>query len=629
MRKFFKKALLMALSTVLTGIGAVAICNVNDEQPMLTVAAETVTTDSVQQLVLGNNSIEVQGGLMPTAVVFNLTGAYVIDWAEGEENGVITVVVDAGTEILNLPYAGTFADNESFDLYFFALNGEADTIDIVIKELELPEDGATLTIEEALALEMSLYEGQQYFVTGTVTKYVDSYIGVLCIADENGNEICINGLYKYKKKNIPFDEFWYSDKPLVGAMITVFGGMVTDGDVNQFADARLESCTQPGNDPESALPKDGLILKISRVLELEEKVGGDTLRKYCVEGIVKEIVDTQCGDMYIEDDDGNVLYINGLFDSEGVAKFEDMKIQPKVGEMISVMSILSKQDGEIQLKNARMLECWKPITTLNMDGTTTVDIVEGDYVIAEGTPIMDTYTGAYIITWDDVAVPNLKVNSNTICHSGMILEHGSPLEKMEIQFSTTDGTAVTVEVTVMPYKEVVSELVLGENLINVFDARYGSKAQITTPGEYTIAWAAGEENGVLFIETADGFTKVENMPYTFTVVENKQFVFLLSTSNNLPDNIDVVLMVVAEDAEEPTDSTDTEQPTDSVNPEQPADSVETEPKDEPSITDKVTGIIPESVKNMIPGCSGVVGGIAGGLTALGVATLAILKKKED
>ena len=40
-------------------------------------------------------------------------------------------------------------------------------------------------------------------------------------------------------------------------------------------------------------------------------------------------------------------------------------------------------------------------------------------------------------------------------------------------------------------------------------------------------------------------------------------------------------------------------------------------------------MIPESVKAVIPGCSGVVGGIAGGVAALGIAVVALLKKKED
>ena len=51
-------------------------------------------------------------------------------------------------------------------------------------------------------------------------------------------------------------------------------------------------------------------------------------------------------------------------------------------------------------------------------------------------------------------------------------------------------------------------------------------------------------------------------------------------------------------------------------------------EEKPGILDKITGFIPQPVKDMV-GCSGVVGGIAGGAAALGLAVVALLKKKED
>ena len=43
--------------------------------------------------------------------------------------------------------------------------------------------------------------------------------------------------------------------------------------------------------------------------------------------------------------------------------------------------------------------------------------------------------------------------------------------------------------------------------------------------------------------------------------------------------------------------------------------------EKPSLIDQIMGAI--------PGCSGVVGGIAGGVAALGIAAVTLLKKKED
>ena len=74
--------------------------------------------------------------------------------------------------------------------------------------------------------------------------------------------------------------------------------------------------------------------------------------------------------------------------------------------------------------------------------------------------------------------------------------------------------------------------------------------------------------------------------------------------------------------DEPTDEPEVpgDEPTDE--PEQPSEQPEDPAtSEEPSILDKVTG--------MIPGCAGVVGGVAGGVAALGIAVVALLKKKED
>jgi hypothetical protein len=64
-------------------------------------------------------------------------------------------------------------------------------------------------------------------------------------------------------------------------------------------------------------------------------------------------------------------------------------------------------------------------------------------------------------------------------------------------------------------------------------------------------------------------------------------------------------------------------------PTAPSDDSSEEKPGKTTIIDKIKGVIPDSIKNAIPGCSGVVGGIAGGVAALGVAAVALLKKKED
>ena len=84
------------------------------------------------------------------------------------------------------------------------------------------------------------------------------------------------------------------------------------------------------------------------------------------------------------------------------------------------------------------------------------------------------------------------------------------------------------------------------------------------------------------------------------------------------------------DPEQPGTSEEPEEPGTSEEPEEPGSSEEpgtSEEPEEPSASEEPS--ILDQVKGMLPGCSGVVGGIAGGVAALGIAAVALLKKKED
>ena len=103
---------------------------------------------------------------------------------------------------------------------------------------------------------------------------------------------------------------------------------------------------------------------------------------------------------------------------------------------------------------------------------------------------------------------------------------------------------------------------------------------------------------------------------------------------------DITFTAVYEEVEEPSnppvdDGGDDVTPPaddegDDVTP--PADSGDeaTPPADEenPTLLDKIAGVIPQPVKDLV-GCQSVIGGVAGGVAALGLAAAALLKKKDD
>ena len=74
--------------------------------------------------------------------------------------------------------------------------------------------------------------------------------------------------------------------------------------------------------------------------------------KYLVAGVVTEIKNTTYGNLYIKDENGDTIYIYGIYDANGTNRFDAMTNQPKVGDYIVVLSVIGQYNGTAQLKNA-------------------------------------------------------------------------------------------------------------------------------------------------------------------------------------------------------------------------------------------------------------------------------------
>ena len=77
--------------------------------------------------------------------------------------------------------------------------------------------------------------------------------------------------------------------------------------------------------------------------------------KYYVTGRITEIKHTTYGNMYIEDGNGNSIYVYGFYNADGSARFDAMENQPAVGDMVTVYAIIGNYNGS-QIKNAWMVE---------------------------------------------------------------------------------------------------------------------------------------------------------------------------------------------------------------------------------------------------------------------------------
>lgn len=78
--------------------------------------------------------------------------------------------------------------------------------------------------------------------------------------------------------------------------------------------------------------------------------------KYYVSGTVTEVKNTQYGNLYIEDAEGNKLYVYGCYNADGTVRYDEMENAPQVGDTVKLYSAITSYNGSAQLKNAWVVE---------------------------------------------------------------------------------------------------------------------------------------------------------------------------------------------------------------------------------------------------------------------------------
>ena len=78
--------------------------------------------------------------------------------------------------------------------------------------------------------------------------------------------------------------------------------------------------------------------------------------KYYVSGTVTEVKNTQYGNLYIEDAEGNKLYVYGCYNADGTVRYDAMENAPQVGDTVKLYSAITSYNGSAQLKNAWVVE---------------------------------------------------------------------------------------------------------------------------------------------------------------------------------------------------------------------------------------------------------------------------------
>lgn len=83
--------------------------------------------------------------------------------------------------------------------------------------------------------------------------------------------------------------------------------------------------------------------------------GETTSESYYISGTVTKIESTTWGNLYIEDEKGNQIYVYGVYDETGTLRYDAMDTPPKVGDTVTLFGPIMNYSSKIEIKNARLV----------------------------------------------------------------------------------------------------------------------------------------------------------------------------------------------------------------------------------------------------------------------------------
>lgn len=237
------------------------------------------------------------------------------------EDGKITVTVPAEPTTIKLSVTVAFGEVSETKEFEVELSREATPIaDIIALAKTLEDKGATTT--------------DKYIVAGVVVEVKNTTYGNLYIQDAAGNRLYVYGLYD--QNNVRYDKM--ENAPQVGDYVVLLS-VVGHYNEPQLKNATVLSCVSATSIPEA-----------NEIAKTLEDKGPTTEEKYLLSGKVVEVANTTYGNLYIQDEAGNKMYVYGLYDEAG-NRYDKMPVQPKVGDTITVLSVIGHYNNP-QLKNA-------------------------------------------------------------------------------------------------------------------------------------------------------------------------------------------------------------------------------------------------------------------------------------
>ena len=127
----------------------------------------------------------------------------------------------------------------------------------------------------------------------------------------------------------------------------------TDADVNGKCDVCGGDVAIPTPDP---TPDSTLTIVEAIALGETKEHNTYTTGKYYVTGVIESVYNTQYGNMYIVDENGNRLTVYGTYDATGENGYADMANAPVAGDTVKLYGKIGYYSSSAQMKNAWIIE---------------------------------------------------------------------------------------------------------------------------------------------------------------------------------------------------------------------------------------------------------------------------------
>lgn len=246
---------------------------------------------------------------------------------------------------------GVAQDGSLFEFVYFAVTEaghyKISGQNIITSIFTLDASGNTVFVNPLVDLNNPLTWGEAYLEPGYYVLGLNYYAGAGEYTFNIAKVDCTNTEEVTKAPTC-------TETGLKTTTCTVCGHVVEGVEVpvadhkDENGDFKCDACST------KMLPADGSTLTIEQALAIAKMQAHDTYttQKYYITGTIKNVYNTQYGNMYIVDEEGNELCVYGLYSADGKTRYDAMSYKPVAGDEVTVYTVLGMYNTTAQGKSA-------------------------------------------------------------------------------------------------------------------------------------------------------------------------------------------------------------------------------------------------------------------------------------